>query len=186
MTKKIILGIVLALILIMAIVFISAVAYNYPSDNMFNFKGNYQPNVNYHNDNIKMDSKNTQAYSNQYTASKDGCYEEIIQVKDPGECIGEAQTKKQCYRHVITCSGQRTESIDCYPEVPQVKGDGECIGVPQVKGNCYRQVVTCSGMRTESIDCYPEIDQEKGYGECMGIPQEKGQCYKIKDYSRCN
>lgn len=177
MTKKIILGIILALIIISAVVLISAVTYIYSSDSdsnrvLINRENNRNNNID--GMKIKNNIVNT------------GCYEEIIQVKDPGECVGVPQVKKQCYRHVITCSGMKTESIKCYDEVPQVKGNGECIGVSQEKRNCYRQVETCSGMRTESIQCYEGIEQEKGYGECIGISQVKWQCYRVKDYSRCS
>ena len=181
MAKKIIIGIILALIIISAVVLISAVTYTYSVANSGN-NDRVQINVEKNNN----QDYNAPMYSTQNTVTRGGCYEEVIQVKDSGECIGGIpQEKKQCYRHVITCSGQRTESISCYDEVPQVKGDGECIGVSQEKRNCYKQVETCSGMRTETIQCYEGIEQEKGYGECMGISQEKGQCYKVNDYSKC-
>jgi len=203
MAKKLILGIILFFIAISTIFLISGIVYNdQESYDSYNTNCNayslncnddnvmIMSNSNDHYDNVINMNSNTNTYSNDAPSStkvvdKNGCYEEIIQIKDPGECMGVQQEKKQCYQHIITCSGMRTQSIDCNEEVPQTKGDGECIGVQQEKGQCYKQVESCSGTKTISIDCYPTIEQEKGYGECLNIPQEKGQCYKVKEYKTC-
>jgi hypothetical protein len=186
MAKKIVLGLVLALIVILAVAAISAVVYISYNNNS-NIQIYYKPDVNYENNDMQTNNMpmNDKAPV-QDTIVKGGCYEEIIQTKDNGNCIGEEQTKKLCYKNVVTCSGEKTVPVPCYDEVSQTRGNGECIGVSQEKGLCYKQIVTCSGEKTVSIDCYPEITQEKGYGECIGLSQEKGRCYRTTDYSKCN
>lgn len=175
MTKKLILGLVLLLI---AISVFSVVSYSY-------YYTSTDENAKY--DNIAVNSEPAMVGEiGTKVVQQPGCYEEVIQVKNNGECLGVPQEKKLCYKHILTCSGQKTETIDCYPEIEQVKGDGECFNLPQEKKVCYKQVESCSGMKTISIDCYPEIVQESGYGDCLDMPQENGQCYRIKELKGCN
>jgi len=67
---------------------------------------------------------------------------DVPQTKGSGECTSVPQERKTCYKQVVTCSGQRTESIDCYPEITQEKGYGQCIGVDQEKTPCYKKQKT--------------------------------------------
>jgi len=193
MAKRLILSIVLVVALILTAMF--AIILISGNNNVVIKTEKYVSNCNSNcgtNNDVLVNYDRSNAVKTIYeTNSKpaiqnNNCYEEIIQVKNPGECYGLEQEKRLCYQHTLTCSGMKTQSIDCYDEVDQVKGDGECISVPQEKKECYKNVQTCSGMKTIKVSCYEEVDQEKSDGNCYNLLQEKSDCLKEQGYNTCN